>query len=121
MGLEAIAITIEYGAHKIEGLVLKINPTGILVELEKIPYQVGNSVKVSFSLDGVNTYASDARPIKSYDNHTKKVRIETNEGSKIETKPMKLSELHFISPSENMRAAIMRHLMDLQVNLMKKS
>lgn len=121
MSLDSISVQIEFGSAKVEGHILKINPTGMLVELEKIPFQVGNTVRVSFVLEGIGQFNPEARPIKSYDNFKKKVRVETEDGPVIEEKVMKLSELHFVSPSENLRSGIMRYLMDLQVNLLKKT
>ena len=120
MTLEPMPIQIEYGPNKVEGQILKINPTGVLVELSAIPYQMGSTVKVTFTLNGVGQFSAEARPIKSYDNFRRKVKVETGDGTVVQDKVMKLSELHFIRPSEELRSGIMRHLMDLQVNLMKK-
>lgn len=121
MSLEEIPVQIEFGGGQISGSIVKINPTGMLVMLEKVPFQVGNSIKATFTLEESTSYTVEARPIKIYDNYKKRVRIETEDGPAIEEQVFKLSELHFVNPSEELRSGVMKHLMDLQVNLLKKS
>lgn len=122
MIFEPLPVTITYaGSLTIVGHILKINPTGLLVELDKIPFALGQELTVAFHLDGVNqSISAPAKPIKNYDNYRKRIKVETDKGPVVETKSMKLSELHFVRSSEATRSAIMKYLMDLQVNLMKK-
>ena len=121
MSLDSIPVQISFGGGEISGNIAKINPTGALVELERIPFQVGNSVKMTFTLEGIGNYTAEARPIKAYDNFKKRVRRDTPDGPVVEELQLKLSELHFVNPSEELRSGIMRYLMDLQVSMLKKT
>ena len=120
MGVEELPVQIEFGGGTVSGIILKINPTGMLVELDRIPFSVGGSVKVLFTIKD-QSLSCEARPIKTYDNYRKKVRVDSEEGTRVEERVLKLSELHFVRPSEEIRSAIMRHLMDLQVDALKKT
>ena len=121
MSFDAIPVQITYGGGQIAGSIAKINPTGMIIELDRIPFQVGLHVQVTFTLEGVGHYTAEVRPIKAYDNYKKKVRVETENGPAIEERMLKLSEVHFVAPSEDLRAGIMKYLMTLQVSLLKKT
>ena len=122
MGSDDLPITIVYssaGAH-IQGNIAKINPTGMLIELEQVPFHAGQVVQVLFSLPGHGELRSDAKPIKIYKNYKKRIKVETDSGTVMQEVFLKLAELHFFKPPANLRDAIMKHLMNLQVSILKQ-
>jgi hypothetical protein len=120
--IDPIPVTIEYSGQKLQGFILKINPTGFLVELDKIPYRVGAILKVEFHVPETNEVViEEVRAIKSYDKFFRTApKAKLNEGES-GPQPKKLAELHFLKIKESTRQAVMKLLMSLQVDSMKKS
>jgi hypothetical protein len=122
-----LQITIEYGPEKIVGHIMKINTTGIMVEVDQIPYRVGAVVKATMIFPPHTVpVTEEVRAIKSYDrffrNATLRKKAEASERAGAEpVQPKKLSEVHFLKLKEETRAQISRYLMDLQVESMKRS
>jgi hypothetical protein len=123
--IEPVPALIESGPDKIEGFVLKMNATGLMIECDRIPYRVGATVLVRFSLPGfAEPFVEEMRAIKSYDRFFRnppKPGIKIKDPSGQEPQPKKLSELHFVRLKETTRHAMTKYLLAQQVSLMKKS
>jgi len=91
---EELKAVLDYSGQKISAVVLRLNQTGLIHELEDLPYRVGQIVKVEiFCPKSALPQIKDCRAIKSYDWKSKKI-----------------SELHFIKLKETVRLAITNYL-----------
>lgn len=140
--MKPIPISIEIGADKIAGFIMKLNQTGMLVELPKVVFPAGSIVLTQFHLkeDGLGPIVQSARSIKHYDNYyrhgppkkgqprsVKETPVITTEkkdgGGPIQPvvpapdQPMKLVEFHFLNLKEMTKLAIDRFLMEEQVRI----
>jgi len=126
---EPIAVTIDHNGVKIPGFIMKLNPTGLLVEIEKIPYRVGAILKIEFIIpETKDLIIEEVRAIKSYDRFFrsppkagKKEVSQSEEGGQSPPQAKKLAELHFVKAKESTRHAIMKLLMSLKVESLKKT
>ncbi len=105
---EPIAVTIDLGTEKLTGFIMKLNTTGVLVELDKIPFKIGSYMTVSFIL-GDAAIIERVRSIKHYDRFFR--RPPKKASNEPPPTPKKLAELHFQKILENNRVAIVKHSM----------
>lgn len=120
---DPIPVVLDFLGQKLQGFIMKINPTGFLVELDQLPFKAGALLKVEFSLpENAEISIEDVRVIKLYDryfrNPPKPNAPKTGPDAPL---PKKLAELHFTKAKETTRQAIMKMLMSFQVGEMKKS
>lgn len=124
--INPIPATLDFKGQKINGSILKMNPTGCLIEVDLIPFRVGMTLMIEFRIPDTNEVViEEMRAIKSYDrffrNPPKKSKTNTPEEGQEAPQPKKLSELHFLKIKETTRQAIMKHLMSLQLDSLKKT
>ena len=104
-----IPATIDHDGKMIPGFVMKLTPTGVMVEIEKIPFKVGSYVKIAFTLDENFSLLERVRSIKHYKQFYRKAFRKPGPGE--QAPPAKeLCELHFQYLNEEKRNAIMRFL-----------
>jgi hypothetical protein len=114
--LRPLPVTLDMDGQKIAGFVMKLNPTGAMIELESIPYRVGAILKMELQLRGRSTpIVESVRAIKSYDRF-----VRPSKNKEASSVPKKLSEVHFIRLAEIHRLAIVKFLVQEQVELSKR-
>ncbi len=114
--IRPIPAVLENGAEKINGFVMKLTLTGVLFELDTISFRVGSILGIQIPLDESLVLVDRVRSIKHYDRY---FRTPPKKGEPA-TKPKKLIEAHFINIKEENRQAILKFLMSLTVEELKK-
>ena len=107
---EPIVALLEVGNEKLTGYIMKINTTGVLVELDKIPFKVGSYLTVSFVLEGA-AIVERVRSIKHYDRFFRRPLKSKPAPGETAPVPKKLAELHFQKILEASRVAIVKYSM----------
>jgi hypothetical protein len=117
---EPIPVTIDLGVEKLQGFIMKLTRSGVLVELDKIPFKVGSYVVISFSLDDKSVVTEKVRSIKHYDRFFRTPKKKTVEPGDEKILPKKLCELHFQNLTEANRVIISKYIIQLNVALGRK-
>ena len=107
---EPIVVLLDAGSEKLTGYIMKMNTTGVLVELDKIPFKVGSYLTVSFMLEGA-PIVERVRSIKHYDRFFRQPSRPKREPVATAPVPKKLAELHFQKLLEANRVAIVKYSM----------
>lgn len=107
-------MTIENGPEKIQGYIMKMTITGMMIELDKINFKIGTFLQVNFEL-GNQVYIEKVRSIKHYDGYVRPLAKKKNpKGTDAEPPPpvpKKLCEVHFVALLEPTRVAITKQLL----------
>jgi hypothetical protein len=108
---EPIPISLDLGTEKVPGFIMKLNITGMLVEVEKIPFKVGSYLTATFELLDDAPVIERMRSIKHYDRFFRKqLKKKPAEGEPAPL-PKKLVELHFHMIKEGSKVAITKYLL----------
>lgn len=106
-----IPCTIEYGTQKLNGYILQMNTTGMMVELNALPYRAGAIVNILIQFAPDEIMSQQVRAIKSYDNF---FRTKPDPRQIPAPEPKRLSELHFLKIDEVSRQKIIKYLGRIQ-------
>lgn len=99
---------------------MKLNVIGLLFELEKINFRVGSVMQISFHLDGMEQpFVERVRSIKHYDRFFRTPPSKLKKGEP-PPQPKKLIEAHFVNLREDNRKALLKFLMSLSIEELKK-
>lgn len=112
-----IPVTIEFGAAKIPGTILKLSTLGMMVEVDVIPFPVGAIMPATFTLEGGVVLVEKMRSIKHYDRFFRNPPKKNPQPGEPVPAPKKLCELHFQLLTETGRVAITKYLLALQQQL----
>lgn len=97
---------------------MKLNLTGMLFELEQVNFRVGAILQITFSVEG-SPFVERVRTIKHYDRYfrTPPKKATADEPAQ---QPKRLVELHFVQLREDNRKVLLKQLMTMTLDEMKK-
>lgn len=113
-----IPCVIEMGNLKYQGLILQMNFTGVMVEMETINFRPGQIINLSIAPDNEDLQIMESmRSIKNYEKFFRQKK-DSKELQKAQGK--RLAELHFLKLNEINRQKISRYLGRVKVMLGQK-
>ena len=105
-----IPCLIEYSTSKINGVILQLTLTGVMVELDKVLFRPGNKVIVHIDPDNRKlNITEELRSIKNYENFYRK-DYTAAQRKKLKIQPKSLAELHFVKLQEHHYLKLKRYL-----------
>lgn len=113
-----IPCAVEMTPQKLPGLILQMNLTGVMVEMDAIPFRVGAILNLIVDPSNPDlAFTAEVRSVKSYEAfYREPLTVEqkkTNPGKR-------LAELHFVKLSEPNRQKIIHYIGKLKATMGKK-
>jgi hypothetical protein len=105
-----LPIILENGPDKVSGFVMKLTLSGLMVEIEKIPFKVGTFHTAHFALNEKTNLTERVRSIKHYDKFYRRPPTKKPKEGQPPPVPKMLCELHFSDLSSDAKIAISKFL-----------
>jgi hypothetical protein len=114
-----IPVTLDGGGGMLSGMILKVLPLGLMVELDQINFRVGAIFTVQFQIE--ETMVTErVRSVKHYKDFYRKVSLAKSKANAPVGPAKMLCEFHFNKPLETTRVAITKYLIKHKKTLLIK-
>lgn len=93
---------------------MKINTTGVMIELEKITFKVGSFFNIQFQFGEGPLLTERVRSIKHYDQYFRTPPKKSYGPNETPPVPKKLCEAHFQMLTETTKTQLTKYMLELQ-------